>query len=161
METHWPELLALHLDLVEELILKELSDPSTARGKRGKPIPGVDGANLRQLDLMQALERIAAAREELVRCPEGAQLAMLVSSVELNRLRLPVEVEKQRHQGVQKGAHAPKRKAKRSAVQRHARLQRQAAELGKKNPKLTITAKAKILARTSKLSAERIRHIIH
>ena len=31
MERRWPELLALHLDLVEDLIRKELSDPAIAR----------------------------------------------------------------------------------------------------------------------------------
>jgi hypothetical protein len=157
MATNWPALLATHLDAVEAQIHEELSDPQTARGTRGKPIPGLSGANLRQLDLMQTLEGITVARDELARYPDGARLAMLVSGVELNRLRLPVESETRRYQGGQKGGHAPKRKTKRSAAQRNAILQREAAKL---SAKLNATAKAKILARTSTLSADRIRHII-
>lgn len=56
-----------------------------------------------------------------------------------------------------RAGHAPKRKATRSAAQRHRTLRRKAEKLP---PTLSATAKAKILARTSKLSADRIRRII-
>ncbi len=135
-----PELLLTYLDALEDLIQKDLSDPRTARGA---PIPWIGGANLRQLDLMDALEAIRAAREELAQCPQGARLAFHVLGAHLHRLRQPVESARLRELGGLKGAHAPKRKTQRSAVQRHAAIRRQAATL---NPKLTVAAKAKKLA---------------
>ena len=160
METKWPALLATYLDSMEAQIYKELSDPRTSRGKRGKPIPGVYGANLRQLDLMQALEGLAAAREELARYPDGARLAMLVSGVELDRLRLPVETETRRYQGGRKGARAPKLKATQHAAQRHAEIRQKNAEIRKKNPTLSTAGRAARLAKTFHMSVDRIRHII-
>lgn len=56
-----------------------------------------------------------------------------------------------------KGGRTPKRKAERKAKQRHAALRKKAAKL---SPKLSTKRKAELLARTSKLSADRIRRII-
>lgn len=52
---------------------------------------------------------------------------------------------------------APKKKTQRRSAKRNAKLRRDAAKLPSK---LSISAKAKLLARTSKLTADRIRHII-
>jgi hypothetical protein len=61
------------------------------------------------------------------------------------------------HQGARRGAAALKTKRRRRATQRHKKLRAKAATL---SPKLSAASKAEFLARTFKLSASRIRHII-
>jgi hypothetical protein len=161
MKARWPELLSTYLDSLEYVIAQELADPSNALERRGKAIPGASGASLRQLDLTQALQGIAAAREELGRCPEGAQLAMLVSAIELGRLRLPVETERARYNGAKKGATAPKGKRTQDAARLHQKIRREAKKIQKRSPNVkTAAGKATLLSRKFKLSEGRIRHII-
>jgi hypothetical protein len=157
METRWAALLATYLDIWEERLQEDLSDPRTGRAPA---IAGVVGANSRQLDLMDALDEVTAAREELARCPEGAQLALHVLNTHLHWLRLPHATAAGRDRGGLKGAHAPKPKRTQNAVQRHAAIRQADAEILIKNPRLSPARRAARLAKTFTLSERTIRGII-
>jgi hypothetical protein len=124
----------------------------------------VYGANTRQLDLIDALKGIEATREELAReNPDGARLAMLMSAVELNRLRLPVGNERQRYQAGKKGADAPKLKRTKDAARLRSKIRRAAAKLKKQKPHLSTASSvtiAKALARKLPQSERTIRRAI-
>jgi hypothetical protein len=148
--------MALYLDALEDVVRKELETLTYPPGPFGED-PRTRQRQLRHLDLTRALESVGAAREELERCPAGAELAFRVLSAVLARVQTPAELADLHYKAARKGAGAATQKRRRRAVRGHAKILRDAAKL---NPSLNTSAKAKLLARTHSLSESRIRHIL-
>jgi hypothetical protein len=149
------ERLRFSLDAWEESIQRDIRELA-AQGIELVALPGPRAARtwVRKLDLTDGLEAIAAARVELDKYPEGAALAEAVLTATLHRLRLDVDYGKGRYQDGLDGANAPRRKR---AEDEHAQIRARAAKL---DPDLSVTAKAKILARAGEPGERQIRRIL-
>lgn len=138
-------LIATWLDAEEDLIRRALSDPRVAQDAE------------RLMDLTDALDALGPARAALSACPEGAELALRVLAVTLFRVRPAARLGDRHYRAARKGADAAKAKQRRRVARSHTALRRQARKL---DPSLSQAAKARVLARTSRLSPRQIRKII-
>jgi hypothetical protein len=141
------QLLAHYLDVSERQLRSALDVPPLAARENWR------------LGLTGAVEDIARARAVLLRCPEAADLALLVDAITVARLAPAAEIAASLYRGQKRGAERQKTKARRHP--KHYRTIRAlAATL---DPHLSTTAKANIVLQKMpklRLSPRTIRYII-